>query len=101
MRFWHGRRNCARALSLLGAQSNAEFAVRAKPHEFKRVGVRFSVDENEIRADVAIAAIAPLPAQLVIAEPLGQRLVLRDQSNNLGEPASTPRLRTRDGDELR
>jgi hypothetical protein len=47
--------------------SPEEIAVRAKPHESKLVGGHLYADQQEVGPDVALAAIAPVPGQVMIA----------------------------------
>ena len=47
-------------------KSETEVAVRAKAHQIKMVGVRFTVDQDEIWSDVTIPMVLPWPGQRVI-----------------------------------
>lgn len=55
--------------------SQAEFGVRAEPHQAQRVGVRLLVNQHQVGFNVAISVILPVPGQRMIAVPRFQRLV--------------------------
>ena len=56
--------------------------MRAKPHESKLVGSHLHVDQQEVGPDVALAAIAPVPGQGMIAVAHRQRPVMRQHLQN-------------------
>ena len=62
--------------------SPEEIAVRAKPHESKLVGGHLHVDQQEVGPDVALAAIAPVPGQVMISVAHRQRPVARQHLQN-------------------
>jgi hypothetical protein len=64
-----------------------KIAVGTKPHEAERVGVRLHVDQEHIRPDVALAAIDPIPRQIMIPVMHRQRLVVRQHLKNRIEEA--------------
>jgi hypothetical protein len=49
-------------------RSESEFAMRAEADEFQGVVVGPAIDENEIWANVAIAAVVPIAAERMVAE---------------------------------
>jgi hypothetical protein len=62
--------------------SPEEIAVRAKSHESKLVDGHLHVDQQEVGPDVALAAIAPVPGQVMIAVAHRQRPVARQHLQN-------------------
>src|ERR1700730_14044928 len=62
--------------------SPEKIAVRAKPHESKLVGGHLHVDQQEVGPDVELAAIAPVPGQVMIAVAHRQRPVVRQRLQN-------------------
>lgn len=63
----------------------AKLAVRTETREFERCVVRLAVDEDQIRAQMAIAKILPLARQLVIDMALQERPVRDEQINDLDQ----------------
>jgi|RhiMetdeSRZDD1v2_1073273.scaffolds.fasta_scaffold383566_2 hypothetical protein len=68
----------------LQTASKTEFAMRAEPHELERVGVGLAIDQHQVRADMAVAAIVPGAAQRVIAKARRQRRVGAKQVDRFG-----------------
>jgi len=46
----------------------AQLAVRAEAHELKNFGIRFPVDEYQIRLDVTVPMILPVACQWVVPQ---------------------------------
>lgn len=57
--------------------------MRAKADEFEAFGIRFAVDENQIRLDVAVSVIAPFSAERVVKVPARERRVGGEHSYNV------------------
>jgi hypothetical protein len=57
----------------------------SEPHEFEALCVRLSIDQNEIRPDVAIAKIFPLAGKHVIEVAPRQPLVVREEPHRFGK----------------
>ena len=60
---------CARRGSgaALRRRSQFKFGVRTKAHEAQRVGVRLHVEQHEVGFDVAVAVVAPVAGEGVVA----------------------------------
>src|SRR5207237_9109802 len=63
--------------------SEAQFAVRTEAHQFQIFVVRLSVDENEVRPDVAVAVILPLATKPVIEIPARQWRIGREHGQRV------------------
>jgi hypothetical protein len=62
--------------------STKEFAVRAKTGQPQGIGVGLSVDQKQVRLDVALAIASPIAAQVMVVTPLIQRLVASQSDQN-------------------
>jgi len=62
--------------------SAEEFAVRTEPCQPESFGVGFSVDEQQVRLDVAFAIARPIAGEIMIAMPRLQRLIVRKNQEN-------------------
>jgi hypothetical protein len=56
--------------------------MRTQPYEFDRVGVGQSVDQDEVRPDMAVAMVRPLVDQRMIVEFRVERLVGGKQADD-------------------
>ncbi len=74
----------------------AEFAVRAEPNKLEGRRVGLAIDQNQIRADLTVAAIFPFAGERMAVKPLGQRKVGREQLNRLDSNLSSFLPRTPD-----
>jgi hypothetical protein len=63
--------------------SQAKLAMRAKAHKVELFSVRFVVDQNQVRPDVAITMIIPIPRQGVIKMSARQRFVCREEIDDI------------------
>jgi len=63
--------------------SQTKLTMRAKAHKFETFVIRLTVDENEVRPDVAVAVIVPFAGQWVIEIPVRQRCVGGEQVDDL------------------
>src|SRR5436309_3075188 len=70
--------------------SEPELAVRADADKLERVVVGFAIDENEIRPDVAVAAVPPGATQRMIAKAGRQRRVGRQEVGGVGQQRVQP-----------
>jgi hypothetical protein len=59
--------------------------MRAKAHKLEGIGVRFAVDENEIRLQMTVAVILPFAVERMVEIPAWQRRVRRQQIHYLHE----------------
>ncbi len=57
--------------------SEAEFAVRAKPHQIGMIGVGLAVDQYQVGPDMTVPVVLPLTAKRVVPMARRQRPVLR------------------------
>src|SRR5262249_49914867 len=53
----------------------AKLTVRAEPDELERRGIRLTVDQNEIRLDVAVSMILPFAGKRMVEVPMRQWFV--------------------------
>src|SRR5438132_7850744 len=58
--------------------SKAQLAMRTEAYQFQAFAVRLSVDENQVRPDVAVAVILPFAGKRVIEIPTRQGPVGRE-----------------------
>jgi hypothetical protein len=56
--------------------SQTEFAVRTETDELQHAVVRFSVDQDQVRLDVAIPVVLPVSTERMIVVLLGQNLIM-------------------------
>jgi hypothetical protein len=63
----------------------AKLAVRAQPYQFESIVVRLSVDQDEVRAYMAIAAVLPTTFQGMVKSMSWQRFVVRELGQYVGE----------------
>jgi hypothetical protein len=49
--------------------------------------IRLAIDQDQVTAEVAVAAVPPLAEERVVAKPLRQRLVGGQQGERVGEHA--------------
>jgi len=56
--------------------------VRAKPRQSEDVGIRFTVDQQQVGLDMAFAVARPIAAQIVVAIASIQRVIGRQRYEN-------------------
>ncbi len=62
--------------------STEKLAVRAKPCKSERVGIRFAVDQQQVRLDMTFPVACPIAAQVMVAVLGIKWLVSRQRHEN-------------------
>lgn len=75
-------------------RSQTEFAVRTETDELQNAVIRLSVDQNQIRLDVAIPVVLPVSTERMIVVLLGQNLIM-GQGRDDGDEITLQRLPVR------